>query len=52
MTISACHLCKLHIVSEIHFQVIFVSPEYNLKAFDRLSLNLLKITVKPDLIAN
>jgi hypothetical protein len=52
VNVSACHLFKLHIVSEIHFQVLFASPEYNLKTFDRHYLNLLKITVKPDLIAN
>lgn len=52
VTISACHLFKLPMVSEIHFQVLFVSPEYNLKTFDRLCLNLLKITVKLYLIAN
>lgn len=52
VTVRACHLFKLRLVSEIHFQVLFVSPEYNLKTFDRLYLNLLKITVKPDLIAN
>lgn len=50
--ISVCHLFKLYMVSEIHFQVLFVSPEYNLKTFDRFCLNLLNITVKPYLIAN
>lgn len=52
VTLSARHFLKLHRVSVIHFQVLFVSPENNLKTFDRFSLNLLKFTVKPELIAN